>query len=158
MTTPALRLDHVSATRPSGRGPVRAVDDLTLEVEPGEMVALMGPSGSGKTSVLHLACGLLAPTSGLVAVDGVVRTVADRTGWTRARREAIGTVHQRLDLLPGMSVLDNVALPLLLGRSSVLLADGSALLVGGSESEGELYSTPGCPVAAPQVLRFVPGS
>ena len=126
MTTPALRLDHVSATRPSGRGPVRAVADLTLEVEPGEMVALMGPSGSGKTSVLHLACGLLAPTSGLVAVDGVVRTVADRTGWTRARREAIGTVHQRLDLLPGMSVLDNVALPLLLGRTSVRRAHDAA--------------------------------
>ncbi len=130
MTTPApiptLRLDHVSAIRPSGRGPVPAVHDLTLEVAPGEMVALMGPSGSGKTSVLHLACGLLAPTSGQVAVDGIVRGVDDRAGWTRARREVIGTVHQRLDLLPGLSVLDNVALPLLLGRTSVGRAHDAA--------------------------------
>ncbi|HEX6417911.1 MAG TPA: ATP-binding cassette domain-containing protein [Acidimicrobiales bacterium] len=123
---PVLHLDHVVADRPGGRGPVRVVDDVTLSVAPGEMVALMGPSGSGKTSIVHLACGLLAPTSGTVWLLGAPVPFSDRARWSRARRRAIGMVHQRLDLLPGLSVLDNVALPLLLDRAPVGRAHAQA--------------------------------
>ena len=116
---PVLRLEAVSAERPSGRGPVRVVDTVSLSVAAGELVALMGPSGSGKTSVLHLACGLLDPGAsdrapGLVALDGTSMDPADRVAWAAARRRTVGVVHQRLDLLAGLDVLDNVALPLLL--------------------------------------------
>ena len=119
MTHPVLHLEQVSAERPSGRGPVRVVDAVTLSVAPGELVALMGPSGSGKTSLLHVACGLLAPTAGTVSIDGHPMSPTDRAGWATARRRVVGVVHQRLDLLPGLDVLDNVALPLLLDGARV---------------------------------------
>ena len=79
----------------------------------------MGPSGSGKTSVIHLACGLLAPSSGSVSLLGAPRAPGDQAGWAAARRRIVGVVHQRLDLLSGLTVLDNVALPLLLDRVPV---------------------------------------
>ncbi len=123
---PVLQLDHVVADRPSGRGPVRVVDDLSLSVAAGELVALMGPSGSGKTSVVHLACGLLGPLTGTVSLTGTPMAAGDRRGWARARRRTVGVVHQRLDLLPGLSVLDNVALPLLLDRTPVGRAQARA--------------------------------
>lgn len=123
---PVLRLDHATVDRPSGRGAVRAVDDVSLTVAAGELVALMGPSGSGKTSVVHLACGLLAPGHGSVVVAGQRLPVTDRRDWARLRRRVVGVVHQRLDLLPGLSVLDNVALPLLLDRTPVHRAHDAA--------------------------------
>lgn len=119
MTAPVLQLDQVVADRPAGRGPVRVVDGLSLTVDRGELVALMGPSGSGKTSVIHLACGLLAPSSGSVSLLGAPRPPGDQAGWAAARRRIVGVVHQRLDLLSGLTVLDNVALPLLLDRVPV---------------------------------------
>ena len=146
MTMPdtVLRLDHVTAEHPSGRGPVRAVDDVSLEVAAGELVALMGPSGSGKSSLIQLACGLLPPTTGTVEVDGEARTSSDRRGWSRARRRTIGVVHQRLDLLPGLSVLDNVALPLLLDRTAVRPAHQAAAAALARVGLGDLGdATPG---------------
>ena len=126
MPHPALHLEAVTAERPPGRGPVRVVDAVTLSVGAGELVALMGPSGSGKTSVLHLASGLLAPTAGVVSVDGAPMAPTDRSRWAHARRRVVGVVHQRLDLLPGLDVLDNVALPLLLDGTRVRTAHQQA--------------------------------
>lgn len=126
MTAPLLRLAHVTAERVSGGDVRRVADDVTLDVAPGELVALMGPSGSGKTSVIHLASGLLAPSGGTVAVEGTTMDPTDRRGWSRLRRTAIGVVHQRLDLLEGLTVLDNVALPLLLDRHGVRRAHDDA--------------------------------
>jgi putative ABC transport system ATP-binding protein len=126
MIHPVLHLEQVTAERPSGRGPVRVVDDVTLSVAAGELVALMGPSGSGKTSLLHVACGLLAPSAGWVSIHGEPMAPTDRAGWATARRRVVGVVHQRLDLLPGLDVLDNVALPLLLDGARVRAAHADA--------------------------------
>ena len=126
MTASLLRLVHVTAERTSGGDVRRVVDGVGLDVDPGELVALMGPSGSGKTSVIHLACGLLAPTAGDVVVGGRAMAPTDRRGWARLRRTAIGVVHQQLDLMEGLSVLDNVALPLLLDRHGVRRAHDDA--------------------------------
>lgn len=117
--SPALRLHEVTADRPTRPAPLRVLDRVSLTVTPGELVAVMGPSGSGKTSLLHVACGLLVPTEGTVEVDGALVDPTDRHAWTHRRRRTVGIVHQRLDLLPGLSVLDNVALPLLLDRRPV---------------------------------------
>lgn len=116
---PMVALDHVTLDRPSGATVVRALDQVSLAVAPGEMVVMMGPSGSGKTSVIDVAAGLAAPSHGQVWFDGVASNPADRDAWRARRRRSIGVVHQRLDLMPGLSVLDNVALPLLLEHVSV---------------------------------------
>lgn len=144
MVEPALlELRNVSLDRPGGRGPVRAVDDLSITIEPGELVALMGPSGSGKTSVVELGCGVSSPSSGHVLVAGHHLSGGDRRRWAQLRRHTIGVIGQRLDLLEGLSVLDNVALPLLLERERPRRAHARArealVLVG---LEGVAESTP----------------
>jgi putative ABC transport system ATP-binding protein len=106
-----LELDRVTCRFSDGGSTVTALDDVTMAVGSGELVAVMGPSGSGKSTLVHVACGLVAPSSGVVQVAGEVSTGA-RAWWTAARRQVIGVVHQRLNLLPTLSALDNVALPL----------------------------------------------
>ncbi|MCI9889325.1 ATP-binding cassette domain-containing protein [Micrococcales bacterium 31B] len=96
------------------RGRVTILRNFNLTVRAGEAVALMGPSGTGKTSVLHCIAGLLSPHSGAVTVgehDMARRSVAARAD---ARRLSIGQVFQQPELLPELTVLENVALPLLL--------------------------------------------
>lgn len=123
----SLDLVGVTAQRRAGRGWVTVLADLDLAVAPGELVALMGPSGSGKSSVIQMACGLLAPTAGTVRIEGEEMAGGDRAGWAAARRRHLGVVHQRLDLLGGLSVIDNVALPLLLDGGRVVAAHSAAL-------------------------------
>jgi putative ABC transport system ATP-binding protein len=106
-----LELDKVTCRFTDGGTTVTALDDVTLAVGAGELVAVMGPSGSGKSTLVHVGCGLVVPTSGVVQVCGRV-SPDQRSWWTAARRQVIGVVHQRLNLLPTLSALDNVALPL----------------------------------------------
>jgi putative ABC transport system ATP-binding protein len=111
MTT-ALELRHVSKTYGSGPTEVRALRDVDLSVEPGELVAVMGPSGSGKSTLLTIAGSLEEPTSGEVLVDGVDLATVSRSDRARMRRRSIGYVFQDFNLLPGLTAAENVTLPL----------------------------------------------
>jgi putative ABC transport system ATP-binding protein len=93
------------------------LDNLNLELGPGTATAIMGPSGSGKTSLLHCIAGIITPDSGTVELDDVVLSASGPTRRARFRLEHIGIVFQFGELLPELTVLENVALPLrMLGR------------------------------------------
>lgn len=103
----------------SGGEVVRAIDDVTMSVAAGELVALYGPSGSGKTTLLLMVAALLAPDSGQVLVGRrAVSGLSSREG-ARYRRLELGFVRQSLDLLPGVPAIDNAALKLFDNRVGV---------------------------------------
>jgi putative ABC transport system ATP-binding protein len=108
----ALELRGVSKVYGSGPTEVRALDDVDLSVERGELVAVMGPSGSGKSTLLTIAGSLEEPSSGRVCVDGVDLATVSRSDRARLRRRSIGFVFQDFNLLPGLTALENVTLPL----------------------------------------------
>ena len=120
---PVLQIQNVRKEYASEGVPVRAVDGISLEVDAGEMIALMGRSGCGKSTLLNLAGAMDFPTSGEVRVQGVLTSGLDDAGLTRLRRTQIGFIFQSFQLLPTLSVAENVELPLLLsGRSGARAA------------------------------------
>ncbi len=110
--TVACELRQVSMHYPDGDETRAALDAVSLRVAVGEFVAVMGPSGSGKSTLVHVLAGVEPATAGEVAIRGEVLGPQDRRAWIRARRKDIGVVYQRLNLLPTLSALENVALPL----------------------------------------------
>jgi len=113
-----LRLERVSKEYITDGAPVPALHEVSLDVERGEFVALVGRSGCGKSTLLNLAGAMDFPTSGKVILDGVVTTALGERELTRLRREKVGFVFQSFQLLPTLSVIENVELPLMLaGRS-----------------------------------------
>ena len=96
----------------AGKRDVVALDDVSLEIGAGEMVSIVGPSGSGKSTLLNLVGGLDRPTSGDVRLDGQVLGGLSDDELTRVRREKVGFIFQFFNLLPSLSCLENVALPL----------------------------------------------
>ncbi|HJZ64965.1 MAG TPA: ABC transporter ATP-binding protein [Candidatus Acidoferrum sp.] len=97
---------------------VRALDGISLEVAPGEFVALVGRSGCGKSTLLNLAGAMDFPTSGEVLLDGISTNSRDHRTLTRLRREKVGFVFQSFQLINTLSVVENVELPLLLAGTS----------------------------------------
>ena len=91
---------------------VHALKNVNLTIQRGERVALMGPSGSGKSTFLNLVCGLDEPSSGSIKIDGIELSQLDDDARTRARREKIGMIFQTFNLLPTLTALENVTLPL----------------------------------------------
>lgn len=110
--SPILQLKDV--TRVHGDGPlaVRALGPISIEVQPGEFVAIMGPSGSGKSTMLGLSGALDQPTDGRVSIQGQNLRTIGATGLAALRRQVIGYVFQDFNLLPGLTAAENVALPL----------------------------------------------
>jgi putative ABC transport system ATP-binding protein len=106
-----IQLNQVSKQF-EGRRKVTALDGVTFDVARGEMVSIVGPSGSGKSTLLNLIGGLDRPTSGDVEVDGQSLGSLGDDDLTRVRRDKIGFIFQFFNLLPSLSCLENVALPL----------------------------------------------
>ncbi|KIF75703.1 ABC transporter [Streptomyces sp. 150FB] len=110
---PAIALSDVSKTYPGG---VTALHGVSLTVERGTFLAVMGPSGSGKSTLMHCAAGLDVPTGGSVRIDGQEIAGLNETRRTELRRERVGFVFQSYNLVPSLSVADNITLPLRLAR------------------------------------------
>jgi len=121
-------LDDVALTLASAAGPVEILRGVSLAIAPGETVALVGPSGSGKTSLLMVIAGLERPTGGRVILAGQDLGALDENALARLRRSHIGIVFQAFHLLPTMSALENVAIPLELAGARDALAAAEAAL------------------------------
>ncbi|HEV7996967.1 MAG TPA: ABC transporter ATP-binding protein [Stellaceae bacterium] len=112
---PLVVVDEVQLTLGSPAGPVNILRGISLEIAAGETVSLVGPSGSGKSSLMMVLGGLERPTAGRVRVDGHDLGHLGEDGLARLRRRAVGIVFQAFHLIPTMTALENVALPLELG-------------------------------------------
>jgi putative ABC transport system ATP-binding protein len=109
-----IRLQHVTKTYLRGKQTIEVLDGISLEVQQGAFEAFVGPSGSGKTTLLNLIAGLDRPSSGSVYALGAELSSLSESRRTRWRAENVGLIFQNYNLLPVLSALDNVQLPLLL--------------------------------------------
>ena len=116
---PILEARDLVMTYPLATGTVEALRETSISVVRGEFVALMGPSGSGKSTMLQLLGGLDTPTGGTVVIDGIDITALDEEQRTLTRRAKTGFVFQFFNLIPLLSVAENVALPFLISGGSV---------------------------------------
>lgn len=122
MSAPVLRLLAVSRVHGTGETAVHALRDVSLDVLPGELVAVMGPSGSGKSTLLNLAGALDRPTSGEVEIDGTALGGLGPDELARLRRRRVGVVFQDYNLIPALTAAENIALPLELDGQPALTA------------------------------------
>jgi len=109
-----LEARQLRKTFGSGSAQMEALRGVDLEILRGELLAIMGPSGSGKSTLLHLIGGVEKPTSGDIVLEGARISDLDDDQRSLIRRRRIGFVFQRINLLPNLSALENVALPLLI--------------------------------------------
>lgn len=114
-----LRIEHLSKIYGKGDTEVRALDDVSFTVPKGQFVAIIGPSGSGKSTLLHILGGVDTPTDGHVYVDGTDITTLDETALAIFRRRQIGLIYQFYNLIPILTVEENMTLPLLLDDKKV---------------------------------------
>jgi ABC-type lipoprotein export system ATPase subunit len=112
-----VRTDNVRKDLQLGEVTVHAVRGISLNVQPGELLGIIGPSGSGKSTLLGMIGGLDSPTSGRVYIDGQDITDLDERALTRVRNEKIGFVFQFFNLIPTLTALENVALPIQFARN-----------------------------------------
>jgi putative ABC transport system ATP-binding protein len=113
---PAIRTDHLTRLYKMGETTVRAVEDVSLEIAAGQFVALLGTSGSGKSTLLNLIAGLDRPTSGAIYAHGKNLAEMDSEELARHRSHSIGMVFQAFNLLPRMTMAENIELPLRLAE------------------------------------------
>jgi putative ABC transport system ATP-binding protein len=126
--SPLVLVEDVHLTLGSAAGPVNILRGISLTIGAGESVALLGPSGSGKSTLMMVTAGLERPTTGRVALAGIDLAVLDEDGLARLRRDHVGIVFQAFHLIPTMTALENVAIPLeLAGRRDAFAAAEAAL-------------------------------
>ena len=111
---PILLAEEVRKTYVGGEAPVEAVRGVSLTLETGDFVALMGPSGCGKSTLLHLCGAMDRLTSGSLRIENTNLGKLNDDQLTRLRRERIGFVFQFFNLLPTLTVMENITLPILL--------------------------------------------
>ena len=128
MSKPNVFLDNVHLTLTSRAGPVEILRDVSLKVEAGQSLAIVGPSGSGKTSLLMVVAGLERATSGRVTVAGHDLTALGEDELALVRGAEIGIVFQSFHLVPTMTALENVALPLEFAGAANAFAKARELL------------------------------
>ncbi len=120
-----IEINNVSKIYESGEIITKAVDNVSLQIRPGEFVALVGPSGSGKTTMLAIIAALLSPTEGQVLLDGQDMSQMTEAERVKFRREKIGFTFQSNNLVPYLTVQENVELMLRL-KASWTATDASA--------------------------------
>ncbi|PYU11532.1 MAG: macrolide ABC transporter ATP-binding protein [Acidobacteria bacterium] len=113
---PAIRLESVSRQYTMGESVIRAVNDVSLTIPSGEFLALLGSSGSGKSTLLNLIAGLDRPSTGAVIAQGNDLSKMSSLALARYRRQTVGMVFQSFNLLPRMTLEENVELPLRLAE------------------------------------------
>ena len=118
MSAPRLELRGVSKTYTNGEQPVEVLHDISLTAAAGSVTALLGRSGCGKTTLLNLAGAMDFPTAGEVLIDGRATAALSESELTALRRRRVGFVFQSFQLLPTLTVLENVELPLLLAGAA----------------------------------------
>lgn len=112
MTQPIVEIEELHLSLVGGAGPVNILCGIDLSVSPGETLSIIGPSGAGKTTLLMALSGLERPTSGRIRVAGTDLSTLNEDGLARFRRQHVGIVFQSFHLVPTMTALENVALPL----------------------------------------------
>ncbi|MBY0122029.1 ABC transporter ATP-binding protein [Bacillus sp. S/N-304-OC-R1] len=114
-----LKIENLSKIYGKGETAVTALDNVSFSVKKGEFVAIIGPSGSGKSTLLHMLGGVDRPTSGKVLVDGTDIYKLNETQLAIFRRRQIGLIYQFYNLIPVLTVEENITLPLLLDEHKV---------------------------------------
>ncbi len=123
-----IRVRDVVMRLPSGGRSLTILDGITLDVAAGEVLAITGPSGSGKSTLLGLVAGLDRPSAGSIVVAGIDITRLDEDALARFRRETLGYVFQSYHLIPTLTAVENVAVPLEIAGTPNALARARALL------------------------------
>ena len=114
-----LKIENLSKVYGKGETAVKALDDVSFSVKKGEFVAIIGPSGSGKSTLLHMLGGVDRPTSGKVLVDNTDIYNLNETQLAIFRRRQIGLIYQFYNLIPVLTVEENITLPILLDEHKV---------------------------------------
>src|SRR5947199_6785414 len=111
--SPLVSLRGVSKIYHLGGREIRALDDVSLDIQEGEFISIIGPSGSGKSTLMHILGCLDSPTQGTIQLDGTMIQAASPRELARIRNQKIGFVFQFFNLLPKLNVLQNVELPMI---------------------------------------------
>ena len=127
-SSPVLNVQGLTKTYRSGDGALTVIRDITFSLVQGSTCAILGPSGSGKTTLLSLCAGLDQPSAGEVRLDGVCLGNLDEDGRARLRNERVGFVFQSFNLIPTLTAIENVMVPLELRGSKDARPNAEALL------------------------------
>lgn len=119
MAMEILRIEQLSKIYGTGESAVKALDDVSFSVQKGEFIAIIGPSGSGKSTLLHMLGGVDRPTGGKVFVQDTDMYTLNETQLAIFRRRQIGLIYQFFNLIPVLTVEENMTLPLLLDKQKV---------------------------------------